>query len=197
MGHGTITKDRIIQAALDIFAHHGYEGARMDKIASEVGLNKATLYFHFKSKEDIFHEVFSTIVLKYQSKLKKIMEESKDLKSKMRLMEIYQQYLDYNWNNIEMDFWNSVYYFPPEMMREEIVKATQFVEKAFMDDLIKVMEEGIEKKELQPLDAGHMAKTFYYLMTCIGLSAGLMSKEEGCSDMEGCFEVFWKGIEAV
>ena len=58
MGQGSVTKDRILQVALKLFAQHGFEGARMEKLAAEVGINKASLYFHFKSKEEIFQELF-------------------------------------------------------------------------------------------------------------------------------------------
>jgi len=195
MGNGAITKDRILQVALDIFAHHGFEGARMEKIASEVGINKASLYFHFKSKEDIFRELFHSILLKYRSKIKLIIVEKKDLPVKQRLTAIYKDYLKYNWNNIEMDFWNRMYYFPPEMMRDEIIQETIDAENAFVASLTGVFEEGIQKKDIRPGNANHMAKTYYYLLTCIGLSVDIMNQDQGLIDMENCFGVFWEGIK--
>ena len=64
MGQGADTKERIMQAALEEFSLHGFEGARMEKIASKVGINKASLYFYFKSKEQLFRELFDIIVKK-------------------------------------------------------------------------------------------------------------------------------------
>jgi AcrR family transcriptional regulator len=195
MGQGSITKDRIFQTALEIFAHHGFEGARMEKIAAEVGINKASLYFHFKSKEEIFQELFRSILKKYQSRLKEILKETEKLPSRQRLIKIYEDYLDYNYNNLEMDFWNRIYYFPPEMMKEEVYQSTQEVEGEFQADLAKIMEEGIKNKELKPLDAQHMASAYYYILTCIGLSAtGLYKKEQILEDMSNSFEVLWEGI---
>jgi AcrR family transcriptional regulator len=197
MGQGSVTKDRIFQAALRIFAQHGFEGARMEKIASEVGINKASLYFHFKSKEEIFQELFHDIIKKYRLKMKMIINEAKDLPSKERLTAVYKGYLEYNWNNAEMDFWNRVYYLPPAAMSEEVIKITLDTKEEFASSLAQIMEEGIQKKELRPLKARHMAETFYYVLTCIDLSAGLMNKEQALNDMKNCFEVLWEGIKGI
>lgn len=48
------TKKGIFEAAIKIFSKNGYKGATMDEIALEAGVAKGTLYYHFKSKEEIF-----------------------------------------------------------------------------------------------------------------------------------------------
>ena len=48
------TKKAIFDAAIEIFSHYGYDGATMDEVASRAGVAKGTLYYHFKSKEEIF-----------------------------------------------------------------------------------------------------------------------------------------------
>ena len=46
-------KDQIIQAAINVFTRRGIHQARMDDIVTETGLSKGTLYWYFKSKDDI------------------------------------------------------------------------------------------------------------------------------------------------
>lgn len=48
------TRRRILDAARDEFARYGKAGARVDRIASTAGINKAMLYYHFGSKEDLY-----------------------------------------------------------------------------------------------------------------------------------------------
>ncbi|WP_027626468.1 TetR/AcrR family transcriptional regulator [Clostridium lundense] len=48
------TKISIFESAIKVFSISGYDGATMDEIASEAGVAKGTLYYHFKSKEEIF-----------------------------------------------------------------------------------------------------------------------------------------------
>jgi AcrR family transcriptional regulator len=194
MGTGAATKERILQVALDVFARYGYEGARMENIASIVGINKASLYFHFKSKEDIFRELFQSITSKYSLKIKQIMIGTKDLSTKERLIAIYNQDLEYNWNNVEMDFWNRVYYSSPDIMREEIMKKTEETKNEYMTELTTVFKKGILQKDIQPMDPVKMAKTYYYLLICIGISTDIINKEEGFKDMANCFDIVWDGI---
>ena len=52
-----VRKDRILQGALEVFKNKGLEGATMDEIAIESGFGKATLYYYFKSKEDVFSDI--------------------------------------------------------------------------------------------------------------------------------------------
>jgi TetR/AcrR family transcriptional regulator len=47
-------KEKILEAALTEFAERGFDGARVDRIASEAGVNKALIYYHFKSKEELY-----------------------------------------------------------------------------------------------------------------------------------------------
>jgi hypothetical protein len=133
----------------------------------------------------------------YFKRLKSIFAETENLPGRQRLTAIYKSYLEYNWNNPEMDFWNSIYYFPPEIMRETIVKTTTESKVNFINDLTKVMEEGILKKEFKSLDARSMAMAFYYLITCITMSTELMNKEQGFRETDQCFEVFWEGIKGM
>ncbi len=48
------TKQRILDAASDCFIRYGYEKASMSDIGKIVGMNKASLYYHFKDKLALF-----------------------------------------------------------------------------------------------------------------------------------------------
>jgi len=47
------TRERIQAVALELFAEQGYEATSLREIAERLGVTKAALYYHFKSKEDI------------------------------------------------------------------------------------------------------------------------------------------------
>ena len=47
------TRERILDAALDLFVAQGYDGTSLRQIAEQLGVTKAALYYHFESKEDI------------------------------------------------------------------------------------------------------------------------------------------------
>ena len=50
-------KQRILKGALEVFKSNGLEGSTMDQIAQQSGFGKATLYYYFKSKEDVFSAI--------------------------------------------------------------------------------------------------------------------------------------------
>jgi AcrR family transcriptional regulator len=52
-------KEQIIKAALSVFKNNGIEKATMDEIAKEADFGKATLYYYFSSKEEIFIEILN------------------------------------------------------------------------------------------------------------------------------------------
>jgi AcrR family transcriptional regulator len=47
------TRDRILDAALDLFVEKGYDKASLRELAEKMGFTKAALYYHFPSKADI------------------------------------------------------------------------------------------------------------------------------------------------
>lgn len=52
-------RDKILQTSLKEFADKGYDGARIDRIAKSAGVNKALIYYHFTSKEELYSAVIN------------------------------------------------------------------------------------------------------------------------------------------
>ncbi len=53
------TKERILLAALRLFARDGYEAVSVSAIAGQLGMTKGALYKHYKSKRDIFDRIIA------------------------------------------------------------------------------------------------------------------------------------------
>jgi AcrR family transcriptional regulator len=51
------TKEKIFDAAIDLFAQKGFDAVSMQDIAQSVGIKKASLYYYFSSKDQILKEV--------------------------------------------------------------------------------------------------------------------------------------------
>lgn len=45
---------RIFHSAMDVFAERGFERAKVEEVAERAGLARATIYYHFRSKRDLF-----------------------------------------------------------------------------------------------------------------------------------------------
>lgn len=51
------TKERIMEAALELFAQNGYLGTSMSDIAGKLGITKAALYKHYAGKQEILDRI--------------------------------------------------------------------------------------------------------------------------------------------
>ncbi|MCP2339375.1 TetR/AcrR family transcriptional regulator [Actinomadura rupiterrae] len=55
------TREQIRKVALELFAEQGYEKTSLREIAERLGVTKAALYYHFKTKEDIVSSLFAEV----------------------------------------------------------------------------------------------------------------------------------------
>lgn len=71
-------KQKLIEAALRQYALYGYDGATMRKIANEVGIKPASIYFFYKNKEELFIAAFQQLLNNHFNKMKEVMDENQD-----------------------------------------------------------------------------------------------------------------------
>ena len=50
-------RQHLLASAAEVFRNKGYQGVRMDDIAVQSGADRATLYYYFRNKQDIFRAV--------------------------------------------------------------------------------------------------------------------------------------------
>jgi TetR/AcrR family fatty acid metabolism transcriptional regulator len=55
---GTSKRERILRAAVDVFAEHGYFNAKVAQIAKAAGVADGTIYLYFDGKEDLLITIF-------------------------------------------------------------------------------------------------------------------------------------------
>ena len=67
------TEEKILEAAKKIFLAKGLDGARMQDIADEAGINKAMLHYYFRSKDKLFEKIFTEVANHFFPKLMAIL----------------------------------------------------------------------------------------------------------------------------
>jgi TetR/AcrR family transcriptional regulator len=67
-----VSPDRILAAAALEFAERGFAGARVDRIARRARVNKAMLYYHFKSKDGLYRTLLRRMFTLAAAKLRAI-----------------------------------------------------------------------------------------------------------------------------
>jgi len=86
------TEKRILAAAKKVFLTKGMDGARMQDIADEAGINKAMLHYYFRSKEKLFEKIFAELSQHFFPKLVMIFESEESLFKKIEMFVI--EYID-------------------------------------------------------------------------------------------------------
>mgnify|MGYP000856854105 FL=1 len=80
------TKRAIFDAAIKIFSTNGYEGATMDDMAQAAGVAKGTLYYYFKSKEEIFKYIITEGVEVIKERISQAVEREESALSKLKAL---------------------------------------------------------------------------------------------------------------
>lgn len=70
-------KRRILDAALVEFSAHGFEGARVDRIAAKADINKAMIFYYFSSKQNLYHTLIKNVLLDFIPQVQKTVLESR------------------------------------------------------------------------------------------------------------------------
>lgn len=71
-------RERLLDIAAELFLAKGYDAATMQELADLSGLHKSSLYYYFKSKEDLLKQLTSDSQSKSVKMLDKARLESKD-----------------------------------------------------------------------------------------------------------------------
>ena len=81
------TKNEIIEIATDLFVHKGYDDTTIEDIFKNWGGSKGSLYYHFKSKEEILNAVVNTLVENEEKRIKEIL--SKENRNALDLLTLF------------------------------------------------------------------------------------------------------------
>ncbi len=191
--------DLIIKAATEEFSKFGLAGARIDRIAKLAGVNKAMIYYHFRSKE----QLYQTIIEQHFDKLRHFFKERM----------IWLDNPEDIFHNLA-EFYNSQFISPifiPILLREiasggEIIKKifAQFMAEGPVHKLRSVIENSIEQGSFRNIDSRQAIASFigmnlYYLIMSPLVNNILEIKDE--KDFrekrpEAIVDLFFNGIKA-
>lgn len=77
------TEKSILESAKRVFLRRGFDGARMQEIADEAGINKALLHYYFRSKDKLFDAIFLAAFEQLLPKVAELMVSEKPFMEKI------------------------------------------------------------------------------------------------------------------
>ncbi|MFM2268327.1 MAG: hypothetical protein RL757_1768 [Bacteroidota bacterium] len=148
-----LTKEKIQQAAFKCVAKFGFEKTTLDDIAREVALNKASLYYYYKNKEDIFLDITTTATRKFlETLLTSTQAVEGDIVAKTRHF-LLERALYYVRIIEQVHISEETLRQVEHRFRNEIADVSA-QEWAFLSDLL---QQSVEKGEIKPTDAPRLA----------------------------------------
>lgn len=153
------TEEKILEAAGKIFLLRGLDGARMQEIADEAGINKALLHYYFRSKDNLYKVVVKRIVGDFFPALFKVFDEEASLKEK--IYSFFDLYLSFLLENPLVP-----QFLIAEMVRQpdKIGEMFSAIEMQAFKKLDAILEQSILHGEIKPI------ATEQFLLNMVSLS---------------------------
>jgi len=151
------TEQKVLDAARVVFIAKGMDGARMQEIADQAGINKALLHYYFRSKENLFERVFTEAFGKALPSIGSFMISDKPFWEKV-------EYFINNYLNLIME--NP---FIPSFIVQEINRDPQNLIRLMRKNnvdftrILEVINRDIQNANLRPISAEH------FVINIIGL----------------------------
>jgi TetR/AcrR family fatty acid metabolism transcriptional regulator len=82
---GTSKRERILRAAVDVFAEHGYFNAKVAQIAKSAGVADGTIYLYFDGKEDLLITIFREHTRNYLIALEQRLTDVRGAEERLRI----------------------------------------------------------------------------------------------------------------
>ena len=156
------TEDRrqqILEAALQRFAENGYDKTSMDDIVRLSGLSKGTLYWYFKSKQELYAGVLTMVMEGYAEAFEAVLESTTGQNAEARLRAVIAQTIHDVSDNPQ--FTALITDFFTQAWQLEFIQGafTQFYQ-IFMGQLATIIQQGIDEDLFHAVDPMQTASAF-------------------------------------
>jgi len=151
-GKKSDTEALIFEAAKKVFGMKGMDGARMQEIADEAGINKALLHYYFRTKKKLFEAVFADILQFFFPKAISIM-----VNPEMAIREKIEKFTD-----VYISMIQEHPYIPGFMLHQLSTGSTDKIVRLFResgikpDFFIQQIEKEVKGKTIHPVDPIHL-----------------------------------------
>jgi AcrR family transcriptional regulator len=179
------TKHNIIEVTFRLFAEKGTEFS-ISELTKEVGIQKASLYAHFASKELLLYEIIDREIDNYFLEIK---EGNRDLKN------IFFSILNYyGGSKVKLYFWKRLLLFPPKIFNDTLVKKIAELSMKRFEIIKEIISNYIDYGKLPGQNVEKTAIAFLSLIHGL-LSSSIIYNYGNRDDIYiEIWQDFWTGI---
>ena len=188
-----VRKEEIFSAAIKCFNRNGYHKPSVDDIAAEVGITKGGVYYHFKSKKNLFIQLFHAAVKSYFEQVTAYALETENVDGYIRELvkrseEVFKDNQDVLRFCLEF-VWMS-------MRDSDIRKEVTMFYNSRIEAFSRLINAGMQAGVIKELDPQGVARTLYLLsmgafMTFYTVDIAF----DPLTQHAGNIEILFKGIQ--
>lgn len=199
MSNNSSKEEIIIEAARNRFAHYGFSKVTMEEIALDVDMGKASLYYYFPTKEDLFRSVIAQEINELQKNIEQILQKRNSASLKLqnyveKRMEFFQKLINLGTLSVHS-------YFDTKSIFKNIFEDFAKVE---LNLIKKIFEEGKQSGEFNKNLNKNTPLIFLHILQGLRCNVFRWTKGKGVNDktrenlqkeMSLATEIFIQGIK--
>lgn len=182
--HDTTIDDTILRTASQLFMDYGYEAVSLQQIAKACGVTKASIYYYFENKSQLFTTSVTTMMNQAKKHTLRIMEQDKPLYD--RLKQLAEVKLAKPHGDFETIMREARPTLSPEQL-QLIISAEESIHNVLIDSFQQSMDSG----EIRSGNTLFLAHTFASLIS-VGNKEIINSYEDLSREL---MDLFWNGMK--
>lgn len=190
------SREKILNAARQLFAEKGFGETSVDEIAEKAGVAKGTIYTHFASKDEILITILRIGTMDLTNKIHSIMKQQKSFLDRLKdVTVVFLEYIDHHHH------FHRLYSVQKEMLPAPISQADDvrrelFLQfKNFLDVMSLYMEEGIKSGCIRKVPPEEAAFFFPTIVSSAAYYNQFSAKQKPLSELaEDVFVLYLQGF---
>ena len=184
-------KPQILQAALQVFLHKGFEAARMSEIAAQAGLSVGNLYLYFAGKLDIVLALMNALLEPSAQGLETLLSAPGSCRQRLEQSFLYELEMQ---DASDLRLYNEMYHLAINEPRVRQVLSTYNLR--YQGAIAALIQQGIHRSELRSTDP--QAAAFAFQSVFDGLMQNLLlspSNFDLSIVLHQVFDMLFDGLE--
>lgn len=180
-------KEKLLETAITLFVHQGFENTPTIQITKESGVASGTLFYHYKTKEDLLNAAYMHIKHDMVEEMNKHYNENDDFKTKLKRFWI--GYITWSLKNKDYNLFFAKF-LKSKFISDESKKETASMLKHYFDSFEDEMDQGTLKKFSYEL-FGNILFSLHQVF----INEFSQRKKFDEEEIEESFEVVWGAVK--
>lgn len=179
------TYNKIIQAGREILNKKDYYETVVEEIAQHAGVAKGTIFFYFKTKENLFREILFSLIDELTSSLDEILLSKEH--PLIKLKKLYDRYVEFNLQNMNLFMTIRKQLISAEPKTEEIKQRLESISKKLLPLVEEMFNKGLVKRMNPKIDIMEIIPSMILMYTSAVSSMVFFYKDK----VNEIKEIFW------